>query len=134
MARKKEYTGKYKIEARDLKFAKAYSQKYPQWLRQYNSLKDAVKAINYDNTGGPSGKIADTTADNAAKRVELRDKMLKVEKCAFEAGGDLAEYILKSVIDEDVTFEAMKAQGMPCERRCFYEKRRKYYYLLSQIV
>lgn len=132
--RKKEYTGKYPIEARDLAYAKAYSLKYPRWLTQYNSLKDAVKAINYDNAGGPSGRISDTTADNATKRMIIRGKMMKVEQCAFEAGGDLAEYILKSVIDENVTFEDMKAAGMPCERRCFYEKRRKYYYLLNQII
>ncbi len=132
--RKKEYTGKYPIEARDLAYTKAYSLKYPRWLDQYNNLKDAVKAINYDNSGGPSGKISDTTADNATKRMIIRGKMMKVEQCAFEAGGDLAEYILKSVIDENVTFEDMKALGMPCERRCFYEKRRKYYYLLNQII
>lgn len=132
--RKKEYTGKYPIEARDLAYTKAYSLKYPRWLDQYNNLKDAVKAINYDNSGGPSGKISDTTADNATKRMIIRGKMMKVEQCAFEAGGDLAEYILKSVIDENVTFEDMKAAGMPCERRCFYEKRRKYYYLLNQII
>lgn len=132
--RKKEYTGKYPIESRDLLYCKAYSLKYPRWLNQYNSLKDAVKAINYDNTGGPSGRISDTTADNATKRMIIRGKMMKVEQCAFEAGGDLAEYILKSVIDENVTFEDMKAAGMPCERRCFYEKRRKYYYLLNQII
>lgn len=132
--RKKEYTGKYPIEARDLAYTKAYSLKYPRWLDQYNNLKDAVKAINYDNSGGPSGRISDTTADNATKRMIIRGKMMKVEQCAFEAGGDLAEYILKSVIDENVTFEDMKAAGMPCERRCFYEKRRKYYYLLNQII
>lgn len=132
--RKKEYTGKYPIEARDLAYTKAYSLKYPRWLDQYNNLKDAVKAINYDNSGGPSRRISDTTADNATKRMIIRGKMMKVEQCAFEAGGDLAEYILKSVIDENVTFEDMKAAGMPCERRCFYEKRRKYYYLLNQII
>ena len=48
--RKKEYTGKYPIEARDLAYTKAYSLKYPRWLDQYNNLKDAVKAINYDNS------------------------------------------------------------------------------------
>lgn len=134
MARKKEYTGKYKIDAVDLKYAKAYSEKYPRWLIQYNCLKDSVKAITYDRQGSPTNAIADKTAEYAEKRVALREKMLKVERCACEAGGDLAEYILRSVINEDVTFEDMKAQGMPCERRCFYEKRRKYYFLLSQII
>lgn len=133
MPRKKEYTGKYHIDWRDLKYAQAYSQKYPKWLAQYNDLKAAVGAINYDKEGG-SRKISDTTADNATKRMIIREKMMKVEQCAFEAGGDLAEYILKSVIDEHVTFEDMKAIGMPCESRCFYEKRRKYYYLLNKII
>jgi len=60
--------------------------------------------------------------------------MLLVEHAAFDAGGEIGEYILKSVIFEDMTFEDMKAIGLPCERTMFYERRRKYYYLLSKEI
>lgn len=134
MARKMDYSGKYKLSRFEYGYAKWFALKYPEWLEQYNSLKDSVKAINYDQAGYGKGVISDKTQDYATKRAEIRDKMLKIEHCAFDAGGEIGEYILKSVIYEDQTFEDMKALGMPCERTMFYERRRKFYYLLSQVI
>lgn len=132
--RKTEYTGRYKLSKFEYGFARWYSLKYPEWLDEYNRLKDSVSAMNYDSMPGGSGKVEDSTGRLATKRAELRDKMLKIERAAYDAGGDIAEYILKSVIYEDMTFERMKALGLPCERTMFYEKRRKYYWLLSQTI
>lgn len=134
MARKMEYTGKYKLSRFELGYAKWFSLKYPEWLEEYNSLKDSVKAIAYDQEGHGSGKINDSTGNLAARRAEIRRKMLLVEHAAYDAGGEIGEYILKSVIYEDTTFEDMKAIGLPCERTMFYERRRKYYYLLSREI
>lgn len=134
MARKMEYTGRYKITRKQLAYARSFSQKYPEWLEEYNSLKDSVKAIAYDQEGHGSGKVNDSTGDLAARRAEIRRKMLLVEHAAFDAGGDIGEFILKSVINEDVTFEDMKALGLPCERTMYYDRRRKYYYLLSKEI
>lgn len=134
MARKTSYSGKYKLSKFEFGYAKWFSLKYPEWLEEYNSLKDSVKAISYDQEGHGSGKINDSTGELAAKRAEIRRKMLLVEHAAFDAGGDIGEYILKSVIYEDMTFEDMKAIGLPCERTMFYERRRKYYYLLAKEI
>ena len=135
MARKMEYSGKYRLSRFEYGYAKWYALKYPEWLDQYNALKDSVKAINYDQSGYGKGAISNKTEEFATKRAEIRDKMLKVEHCAYDAGGDdLGEYILKAVIYEDQTFEDMKAAGMPCERTMFYERRRKFYFLLSQQI
>lgn len=133
MARKMEYSGKYKLSRYELGYAKWFSFKYPEWLDEYNSFKDSVKAIRYDDAPKGTG-LSDPTEELAAKRYDIRRKMLLVERTAFDAGGAIAEYILKSVIYEDVTFEDMKAAGMPCERTMFYERRRKYYWLLSQRI
>lgn len=134
MARKMEYTGKYELSRFELNYAKWFALKYPEWLQEYNSLKDSVQAINYGIEGHGSGKIVDSTGELASKRAELRRKMLLVEHAAFDTGEDLGEYILKSVIYEDMTFERMKGMGLPCERTCFYERRRKFYYLLSKQI
>ena len=134
MARKTSYSGKYKLSKFEYGYAKWFSLKYPEWLEEYNSLKDSVKGIVYDQEGHGSGSVNDSTGELAAKRAELRRKMLLVERAAYAAGGEIAEYILKSVIFEDMTFEDMKAIGLPCERTMFYERRRKYYYLLSKEI
>lgn len=132
MARKTEYTGKYKISKFDYGFARWYSLKYNDWLEEYNSLKDSVKSMSYGEVHG--SKVGNPTEELATKRAELRNKMLKVERAAFDAGGDLAEYILMAVINEDVTFEQLERKGMPCSRAWFYDKRRKYYYLLAKEI
>lgn len=134
MARKMEYTGKYKLSRRELGYAKWFALKYPEWLEEYNALKDSVKAITYDQEGHGLGKVNDSTGELASKRAEIRRKMLLIEHAAFDAGGDISEFILRSVIYEHVTFEDMKAIGLPCERTMFYERRRKFYFLLSQTI
>lgn len=134
MATKSEYTGRYKLSKFEFGYAKWFSLKYPEWLDEYNTLKDSVKAITYDTEGHGSGRVNDTTGELAAKRAELRRKMLLIENAAFDAGGDIGEFILKSVIYEHTTFEDMKAIGLPCERTMFYDRRRKYYYLLSKVI
>ena len=132
--RQKEYTGKYKLSKFELGYAKWFSLKYPEWLEEYNNLKDSIKTASFDGLPSGKGKVSDSTQNLATKRAELREKMLKVEHCAYDAGGDIASFILQSVIYEDMTFEMMKKKGLPRERTCFYEKRRKYYYLLSKEI
>lgn len=134
MARKNSYSGKYKLSKFEYGYAKWFSLKYPEWLEEYNNLKDSVKGISYDGMPSGKGQVNNATLNLATKRAELRDKMLKVERAAYDAGGEIAEYIFKSVIYEDRTFEDMKALGLPCERTMFYERRRKYYYLLSKEI
>lgn len=133
MSRKVEYTGKYALSKFEFGYAKWFSLKYNEWLDEYNSLKDSVKAIQYSDMPKGSGK-SDPTEKLAERRAELRRKMLKIENAAVDAGGDIAKYILLAVINEDMTFDKLKAKGMPCERTYFYEKRRKYYWLLSKEI
>ena len=132
MATKTEYTGKYKISKFDLGFAKWYSLKYMDWMEEYNSLKDSVRSASYGEIHG--SKVSNPTEELATKRAELRNKMLKVENAAFDAGDDIADYLLKYVIDDTMTFERLEKMGIPCGRTYFYEKRRKYYYLLAKEI
>ena len=113
MSRKVEYTGKYALSKFEFGYAKWFSLKYNEWLDEYNSLKDSVKAIQYTDMPKGSGK-SDPTEKLAERRAELRRKMLKVENAAVDAGGDIAKYILLAVINEDMTFDKLKAKGMPC--------------------
>ena len=130
-----DYTGRYNLSRFDYGFARWYSLKYNDWLDEYNSLKDSVGGIRYGEAV-QGGKGSDPTERLATRRAELRHKMLKVENAAFEAGGpDLCEYIFIAVTNEDVTFEILKQKyGIPCERTLYYEKRRKYYWLLAKEI
>jgi len=134
MSRKMEYTGRYSLSRFEFGYAKWYSLKYNEWLEEYNNLKNSVSGVRYQEAvqGGKDGK---PTEQLAVRREELRRKMLKVERAAWEAGGDIAKYIFIAVTNEDVTFRVLKQKyGMPCESTYFYDKRRKYYYLLSKEI
>ena len=134
MSRKMEYTGRYNLTRFEYGYAKWYSLKYNEWLEEYNSLKDSLKGSGYGESV-QGGKGSNPTERLGARRAELRNKMLKVEHAAWEAGEDIAKYILIAVTNEDVTFEVLKQKyGIPCERTLYYERRRKYYYLLSKEI
>lgn len=133
---RREYTGKYPMTTEQYLSAKYYTMRYLEWLRDYNGLKDSVSAIGYEGADMPhaKNKLSNPTENLAIKRAEIRAKMDKVEKCAMRAAGpDLFEWILKGVT-EDLTFNDLSQQGMPLERTAYYEKRRKYYYLLSKEI
>ena len=49
MSRKTEYTGRYALSKFEFGYAKWFSLKYYEWLDEYNSLKDSVKAIQYSD-------------------------------------------------------------------------------------
>ena len=132
--RKMEYSGKYHLTKFEFGYAKWYSLRYNDWIEEYNSLKDSVKGVTYEETV-KGGKRGDPTEKLAARRADLRDKILKIENAAFEAGVEIAKYILIAVTNEDITFQVLKSKySIPCERTYYYEKRRKYYYLLSQEI
>lgn len=135
MARKMSYSGKYRLSRSEFNAAKWHALRFNEWLAEYNSLSDSVKAITYEDADMPHAinKTGDPTEILAERRAELRDKMDVVIQCAREAGGDLQEYILKAVTNEDVTYQVLRTfMDIPCSANTFYDRRRKFYYLLAK--
>jgi len=67
------------------------------------------------------------------QRKPLSDYMRMVEQSAMAADPELYSYILKS-ITENLTFVVLKSvYGIPCERDMFYDRRRKFYFVLSGV-
>lgn len=137
MARKMNYTGKYKLSRAEFMAAKWYSLRFNEWLDEYNSLKDSVSAISYENGDMPHAinKTSNPTLDLASRRSELKSKMDLIIDCSNRAGGDISEYILKSVTNEHVTYNHLKMfMNIPCSASMFYDRRRKYYWLLAKCL
>ena len=97
-----------------------------------SGLTDTSKAIQYSDM--PKGNInPDPTGDLVERRESLVRNVDLVEQCAKEADGELYQWIMWGVTNEDVTFNTMKVlKGIPCERDTYYDRRRKFYYLLSK--
>ena len=98
--------------------------------------QDINRQESSDNRNGAHNG-SDATANLAERRVELREKMHKVEDTVRDAVGDnksLYEYLLEYVTTEGATFHWMKQKGIPCERTYFYEVRRYFYYLMAKRI
>lgn len=134
MARRNSYSGKYKLSKHEYLNAYYYAMRYLDWKAEYGSLSDNSKAITYTDMPHGNG-TGDPTAQYGERRAELALKMQIIEETANEADPDLSEYILYAATHEGVTFESLQAEKqIPCGRAMFYERRRKFYYLLNKKI
>lgn len=137
MARKMSYEGKYKLSRSEYNAAKWYAYRFNEWLDEYNSLKDSVSAISYENADMPHAvnKTSNPTETLAERRAVLREKMDRITRICQTAGGDLSDYLFKAVVNENVTYSTLKAlMDIPCSANTFYDRRRKFYWLLAKEI
>lgn len=134
MARKNNYTGKYKLNKAEYLSAKYYALRYNEWVGEYNDLKDSLGAAGLD--GMPHGTtVGQPTERLAMRREELSRRIKLVEDTVMEADSELYKYILKAVTNEDVTFHNLKLfMQIPCQKDMFYDRRRRFYWLLSKKI
>lgn len=112
-----------------------HCMQYNEWKDEYRKLEDQLlpKGVDYD--GMPHGTdTSNPTESIGARMAELKTKIETVEQVAKETDPEIAEYILKAVTNEDITFNYLKQfMGIPCERDMYYDRRRKFYWLMSKI-
>lgn len=107
---------------------------YNEWKDMLKQHTDTIKSTNFD--GQPRGAMTtDRTANLAIKRAEWQRKCEVVEQSAIEADAELYPYILKAVTNEDVPFNYLKmVMNIPCSHNTYYDRRRKFYWILSQKI
>lgn len=110
------------------------------WCLQYNEWKDelkyktdTVKAVEAHDMPMGSACIGNPTEALAMRRARLEENCHIIEQTAIETDPDLYQYILKAVTDEDVTYRYLSLiMGIPCSHNTYYERRRKFYWILNQ--
>jgi hypothetical protein len=109
------------------------------WCLQYNEWKDelryktdTVRSIEItDMSTAHNG--SDATQQLAIRRVQLARNCELIEQTALETDPDIYQYLLKAVTDENVSYRYLEMiMGIPCSRNTYYDRRRKFYWLLSQ--
>ena len=74
----------------------------------------------------------DHTEKWAIKIADIDDKIQLIEECAIEADEDLSSYILMAV-SGGIGYDIINARyGIPCSRNTFYDRYRKFFWLLDQ--
>lgn len=108
-----------------------YCLQYQEWMDEYNSIVQ-LSGINIDRQTG-SG-ISDPTYTKAERGVELWTRTEEIRKAAAAADRQLAKYILLAVTKEGASYQYLhNVLGMPCSRKMFYDRRRKFYWIMDKM-
>jgi len=111
---------------------KHFCLQYPMWKKLYKeaekSCVSAAKLERESNTNTPS----DITAKYAMKQLYYAERIELIEKTAKDADEYLHTYILKAVTEE-LSYTYLKSKmNIPCGRDMYYDRYRKFFWLLSE--
>ena len=108
-----------------------FCEQYPEWKEKLVGMT-YIRAVGYDDSPKPSNHDnSDTTAKHALRALAMKRKVEMIERCAKTAGGDLAEYIIRSACYEESYEYLYGIKQLHIGRSAFYEKRRYFFYLLD---
>lgn len=124
---------KYHVAKEDYITAIHWSLRYPDWIKELRNLPDTSKAIDYSQDKVQTSNDYDSTMETAIRREELSKKIELLQATVKEASEDLYEWLLKSVT-LGLNYWQLQQLGMPATKNDFYDKRQKYYYLLSKRI
>lgn len=116
------------------RFAEVY-----HFCLQYSEWKDELK-YKMDNLNGvqitdmPTSHSNESSVETLAiRRAALEGKCKVIEQTAIETDSEIYQYIIKAVTNEFISYNYLyKVMDIPCGKKMYYDRRRKFYYLLSQ--
>ena len=124
---------KYYIDKHRYYELKHFCLQYKEWKKAYEIYNDSIIfTTNLNRTFFESGVHSDLTAKYAIRKAEYGNRIKMIERIAKEADDFLYPYILKAVT-EGLSYVHLKARlDIPCGRDMYYDRYRKFFWLLSQ--
>ena len=124
---------KYYIDKHRHYELKHFCLQYRTWKKLHDEALEscitAAKLERESTTNIPS----DITAKYAMKRAQYGEKIQMIERAAVEADKYLYSYILKAVT-EDLSYTYLRTRlDIPCGKDMYYDRYRKFFWLLSQM-
>ena len=111
---------------------KHYCMQYPTWKKLYNEILECGVPVSKTNDLVSNCNINDPTARNAIARAYYGNKIKAIEDLAKQADPYLHIYILRAVT-EGLSYTTLKYKmGIPCGRDMYYDRYRRFFWLLSQ--
>lgn len=122
----------------DLKLSKHRYYELLHWCLQYPEWKRKLQAMSFTPESKNSIPVNSKwvtnrrTEDLAAIIAELSTNVELVERICREASEELYPWLLPAVTN-GMSFQELKmTKGIPCERDMFYDRRRKFFWLLDK--
>lgn len=111
---------------------KHFCLQYPIWKKAYRSLSGLSQRPQELNAYFKSNSIGDPTARCGMAMAYFSSRMEMVERTAQKTDPELSSYILKGVT-EGISYDHLKARlEIPCSRDTYYDRYRKFFWLLSK--
>lgn len=123
---------KYHIDKHRHYELKHFCLQYPEWKKAYAEFSNPSMPLSTIERVPTSNMPGDPTAKRAMVRARYRERIELIERAAKDADGYLYEYILKAVT-ENLSYTYLKSRlEIPCSRDMYYDRYRKFFWLLSE--
>ena len=104
---------------------------YDEWDKKIKEIT-IYPSANLNRINTSNREIRDTTSDTAIKVNELTMYMKLVKETCYEADDSIGYWIFLGVT-KGYSFETLKASYLiPCERSMYYNRYKKFFYLLDK--
>lgn len=111
---------------------KHFCLQYPNWKKAYAEYSDPSMPLSTIEHVPTSNLPGDPTAKRALLKARYSEKIDLIEKAAMETDKYLCNYILKAVT-ENLSYTYLKSRlEIPCSRDTYYDRYRKFFWLLSE--
>ena len=121
---------KYHIDKHRHYELKHFCLQYPTWKKECEVVTLPSCSSTTDRI--TSSTPGDPTAKHAIRRAYYKERIRLIEKVAKDADEELFDYILKAVT-EGLSYTYLKSRlGIPCGREMYYDRYRRFFWLLSE--
>lgn len=129
------FKGKYALSKHEFYVAYHYALQYKEWIRERMAIESSqLQGMKYDTDKVQTSGGVDQMPDIAERAIRLDKQIQTIVSAAKEADEDLVAWILAGAIEEGMTFYKLQQKGIPCGKKMYYDRRRKFYYLLSKKI
>ena len=124
---------KYYIDKHRYYELKHFCLQYSEWKKAYASCNESIIFASNVERNPSSNTHSDLTAKYAMKKAYYAERIKLIEKTAEEADEFLHSYILKAVT-EGLSYTYLKSKmDIPCGRDMYYDRYRRFFWLLSEL-
>lgn len=122
---------KYWIPSERYLELKHFCLQYPAWQKEYVAL-DCVDVTVYDRIVNHGYKrLHNPTLDRAMRMKELDDRCTLIYNCAKKADIDIYSWLMIG-ITRNLSYDKLKAHGIPCGKDYYYNAYHKFFFLLDK--
>lgn len=110
---------------------KHFCLQYPLWKKMYTSYNDPMIFSPSFEERRTTNIPVDPTSKYAMEKLYYADRIELIERIAKETDSELHSYILRAVT-EGLSYTYLKTKlEMPCGRDMYYDRYRRFFWLLS---